>query len=301
MENKNIEPLISVVIPYYNDGAYIEETVNSILNQTYKNTEISIVNDGSTDILSIEKLAHFDNEKVRIINQINKGLSSARNVGFEQANSEYVLTIDSDDMFEETFLEKAVKILQDNSKIGAVSSWVSYINEQGEYLNNQWKPKGGKLQNFLVENNSVACALIRRKLWEQLGGYDENMKDGYEDWNFWIQLTNLEYEVYIIKESLFLYRQKGSSMLQNSLKKHFQLQKAIVFNNDEIFKEHRHLLNEYLFSQIEFYKKNHNVIQENIDLKKEFLSIQNSKSYKIGRVITSPLRTISRLFYSKRS
>ncbi|MDW8206042.1 MAG: glycosyltransferase family 2 protein, partial [Cytophagales bacterium] len=174
-----MQPLISVVIPYFNDGLYIDEAVDSILNQTYTNVEIIIVNDCSTDPFSIDKITNYNKPKTKVIHHTtNKHLSAARNTGFREAKGEYVLTLDADDMFEPSFLEKAIEILDTQPSVGAVSAWAQCFGTS----NFIWKPTGGSIENFLFRNNCVACALIRKKVWEQLEGYDENMKKGYEDW-----------------------------------------------------------------------------------------------------------------------
>ena len=279
MENKNLEPLVSVVIPYYNDGLYIEETVNSILNQTYQNIEIIIVNDGSTDEFSIQKLRIFNNSKIKIIHQKNTGLSSARNVGFRNAFSEYILTVDSDDMFVNSFIEKAIIILQKNNQIAAVSAWAKGFGVR-EFL---WKATGGTLENFVYNNQSVACALIRKSVWQRIEGYREELKSGYEDWDFWLRVTHLGYSVFVIQEPLFLYRQKKTSMMIETLNKHAEVYKNLVTLNQNIFKD--------FFIDLLVAKESQ--IASNTYEKIEVLL--NSKDYKLGNFLLYPVRVIKKI------
>ena len=107
----------SIIVPVYNTSNYIDKCINSILNQTYKNFEIIIVNDGSTDN-SVEILEKYkSNKKIKIINQKNKGLSGARNRGIKEASKDYILFIDSDDYIEETLLETLNKTIKNEDII----------------------------------------------------------------------------------------------------------------------------------------------------------------------------------------
>lgn len=233
MTQKGMQPLISVVIPYFNDGLYIDEAVDSILNQTYTNVEIIIVNDCSTDPFSIEKITRYNKPKTTVIHHsTNQHLSAARNTGFRAAKGDYVLTLDADDMFTSDFLEKAIAILQTQPATGAVSAWAKGFGAR-EFV---WQHlKGGSLENFILTNNSVACALIRKSAWEKTGGYDEHMKEGYEDWDFWLRVTGAGYRVHVIQEPLFLYRQKPTSMVLQTKAKHYAVYRQIVNKNLLLF------------------------------------------------------------------
>ncbi len=114
-------PKVSVIIPCYNHGKYIDEAVDSILNQTFKDFEIIIVNDGSTDELTNNKLKQYDKPKTFVINKENEGLSVARNTAIKRAVGEYILTLDADDTFEPSFLYRAVYVLDNKPEIGIVT------------------------------------------------------------------------------------------------------------------------------------------------------------------------------------
>lgn len=227
--------LVSVVIPCYNQGEYIDEAVDSILNQTYTNIEIIIVNDGSTDEYTNRKLASYNKPKTYVLNKENGHLSSARNYGIEHAKGDYILLLDADDMFKETFIEKGMKILNSRKKVGFVSSYVEYFGARRDIVTTH---KSGGVENYILYNNNVACALIRREIWEEVGGFDENMKQGYEDWNFWFAVTKKGWEVYIIEEPLFKYRKKRNTMRTRSDDMRPELVKQLVINHKDTFCEH---------------------------------------------------------------
>jgi glycosyltransferase involved in cell wall biosynthesis len=296
MEDKVInELLVSVVIPYFNDGLYIDEAVDSILNQTYKNVEIIIINDASTDLFSIEKITNYQKPKTRVIHHpINQHLSAARNTGFRHANSEYVLTLDADDMFEATFIEKAVKILDERPEVGAVSAWAKAFGVL-EFL---WKGKGQGLDNFILGNNSVACALIRKKAWEQVGGYQEEMKKGCEDWEFWIRVTAKGYLIDIIQEPIFLYRQKRQSMRLDTESMLIDMYSQIVQLNKDIFTPYWLDIVLKLIDDIKNLNKEKAANETALSNYNNLTHDQFIKSldYKVGKFILYPFRLIKSKF-----
>jgi glycosyltransferase involved in cell wall biosynthesis len=287
-----VQPLVSVVIPYFNDGAYIDEAVDSILAQTYQNTEIIIVNDGSTDPHSVEKIRNYQRPRTRVVHHsANQHLSAARNTGFREAKSEYVLTLDADDMFEATFIEKAAKILDTLPEVGAVSAWVEGFGASSF----KWTHLvGGGLENFTTQNNSVACALIRKQAWEQVGGYDENMKHGYEDWEFWINLTSRHWRVHLIQEYLFKYRQKSQSMLNDTQTKHTDIYEYIIHKHQEalrpfwikiVVEQSRHI--RHLVSLTNQKEHEYNLLDK--ELNSVINKIYGSFSYRLGNLAAQPL------------
>jgi glycosyltransferase involved in cell wall biosynthesis len=226
-------PKVSIIIPCFNQGQYLAETIESVLTQTYSAFECIIVNDGSTDnsMDRIQALTQKDS-RLRYVAQPNKGLSAARNTGISHAKGMYVLLWDADDKFEHTYLAKAVKILEDNPQVGFVPSYVQYFGSE----NGLWKSsRSGGVELYLLRNNNVACCLIRKKVWETVGGFDETMRDGYEDWDFWLRVTDQGWKCEVLKEPLFLYRKKPSSMLVDAQSRHEELLELIITKNIAIF------------------------------------------------------------------
>ena len=202
-------PLVSVIIPCYNDGHYLDDSVGSVKKQTFTDVEIVIVNDGSNDESTLQKLRSFNGPGITVLHKENGHLSSARNYGIRHANGEIIVTLDADDKYEKTFIEKAMSVLRADKRIGAVTCYLKSFGLK-QY---KWKPLGGDLKNFLYRQESCASAMFRKECWEKTGGYDEQMKSGYEDWEFWIRLTSLGWKVDVLKEYLLNYRVTEKSML----------------------------------------------------------------------------------------
>ena len=205
--------LISVVIPCYNDGMYITETVEKTKAQTYKNIEIIIVNDGSTDAHTIKTLdALHLQDGVTVLHKENGKMSSARNYGVAHAKGRYIVTLDADDYFEKTFFSIAKNLLDTHDNYVAVSCYMKNFG-----LNKKkFKPRGGNVYNFLFSNQCPSCAMLKKTDWDLVNGYDEEMVLGYEDWEFYLRLTaKTNKEVHIIPKYLYNYRQTSESTLKN--------------------------------------------------------------------------------------
>lgn len=225
------KPLVSVVIPCYNQGTYLKEAVGSVLSSTYENIEIIIVNDGSTE--DIEFLKTFSAPKTKVIHQENQGLSMARNNGIVASKGEYILPLDADDKIHSTYIEKAVNILESDSKIGIVYSEAEFFGEKS----GRWKLNKYKFPNILYKNVIFCSALFRKSDWEKVGGYKKEMDFCFEDWEFWISLIENEADVYQIPEILFYYRKSSESMSKKTKK-----EKSAMFR--QIIKLHKKTYNE---------------------------------------------------------
>ena len=202
-------PLVSVIIPCYNDGHYLDDAVASAKSQTFTDIEIIIVNDGSDDQPTIQKLHSFNDPLITVLHKENGHLSSARNHGIRHARGQIIVTLDADDKFEKEFIAKGVEVLQQDITIGAVTCYLRSFGLK-KY---SWRPLGGDIKNFLFRQESCASAMFRKECWEKTGGYDEQMKNGYEDWEFWIRLTAAGWKVHVLKDYLLNYRVTGKSML----------------------------------------------------------------------------------------
>lgn len=275
-------PIVSVVIPCYNDKDYIKETLESVLHQTFNDFEVIIVDDGSNDETK-EVLSKLKSEKVIILEQENGGLSNARNNGFKKAIGKYVLTIDSDDTVEKSFLEKAVAILDKEKQVSAVSSYCNIF--EGDFkIIHKHKPTGGNLDSFLFDNNSTSFALIRKSTWHKIGGYDEKMIHGFEDWEFWIAVTKEGGQVYMIEEYLFNYRHKKVSMSKDS-KANFREKNLsyMYIKHEDVFKLHFTETINFLSDLAARNKKNE-------------IKYKTSLDFKIGRIVLFPIRFIKNFF-----
>jgi len=204
-------PKVSVVIPCYNQGLYLKEAVDSVLEQSFRDFEIVIVNDGSFDSLTLNTIDQFrSNRKIRVIDIENSGLPSARNMGIDRSQGEYILALDGDDKIDKRYLRKTVKVLDENPEAGIAATWVKTFGEE----NDIWKIGGFGLIDQLSENNLGSTCLFRKVCWKQVGGYKKMKSMGFEDWDFWISILETGWKYKMIEEALYHYRIRSDSMLK---------------------------------------------------------------------------------------
>ena len=200
-------PLVSVMIPYYNCKDYIAETIESIEAQTYSTIEIIVVNDGSqeADTLYLQQLLQ-SKPHIVLVSQTNKGLPSARNSAAKAAHGKYYLFVDADNKILPTYIEKSVKILEDNDDIKLVYPRAKFFDaEQGEWFLPEYKG----YKNLLLGNFFPCSSVHRREDFNKIQGFDENLSS-YEDWDYWIRLLTDGDKVCRLDEILFCYRKRST-------------------------------------------------------------------------------------------
>jgi glycosyltransferase involved in cell wall biosynthesis len=197
---------ISIVIPCYNSGATLPQTLESLRAQSLPPREVIVVDDGSTDPATVSLLDSLAD--IRLVRQPNRGLPAARNAGFAAATGEFVLPLDADDWLEPDALEKLLAALLRHPEAAFA---FSHIRLEGESLGVLEKHYNFFEQLFL--NQLPYCILIRRAEWQQAGGYDETMRRGYEDWEFNIRLGTRGRFGIVVPEPLFHYRVTSGGML----------------------------------------------------------------------------------------
>jgi glycosyltransferase involved in cell wall biosynthesis len=222
------KPKVSIVIPCYNQGQYIKEALDSVLNQTFKDIEIIVVNDGSTDIKTTEILAKINNPKIKVINSKNQGLAAARNLGISLAKGIYILPLDADDKIGKTYIESSSKILDKHLEIGIVYC----LAEKFGAVSELWNLPKFSIRKMLFRNLIFCTALYRKESWEKVGGYKVTMNNGWEDWDFWLSILEQKYTVYRIPKILFFYLINNKSMTKT-----MDRQKRIIMHN-QIIKNH---------------------------------------------------------------
>lgn len=209
-KTKGVPPLISIVTPFYNTGEIFWETAYSIFQQSFQNFEWIIVNDGSDEPKSIEILSQIRSldPRIRVIDHsANQGLPSARNTGTKQANTPFVLFLDSDDLLEPTAAEKWYWFLKENPRYSFVKG---YTVGFGAY-NYLWARGFHQKQYFLRENLVDVTSMIRKEVIDDIGGFDEELRNGFEDWDFWLRCANKGYWGATIPEYLNWYRRRENS------------------------------------------------------------------------------------------
>lgn len=195
-------PLVSVVVPYYNRADTIDDTLKSLLAQTFTNFEIVIVDDGSTDPDSVQKLKDIKASgfKAQFIFQQNQGVAAARNNGIKKARGKYIVCLDSDDMLDPTYIEKCTIILESSPDLSLVTTQMDVFGVIKE------RSKQGPYDpEYLFSDNMVITASeFKKEAWRVSGGYKSGI--GYEDWEFWMNLAANGYWGRLLGEPLFKYR-----------------------------------------------------------------------------------------------
>lgn len=252
-----MKPLISIVVPAYNASKTIVETLDSINNQTYKNFECFVVDDGSLDgdelYRVIEKFLAFHN--FYFIRKENGGVSSARNLGASKASGEYLMFVDSDDMIAPTYIEKCLNEYQKNPDLSLVCTNVQEFERSTLKVSHDIVP----LSKFIFHNAIFPCiALIRKDSFNSVGGYDEGLKV-CEDWNLYIALLKKNANYQVINEHLYFYRKRAD---QTSLTDQIDNQ-TISMNTalNRIFLNHRELYNQAMGSPWEVMDRTNRVIK----------------------------------------
>ena len=210
-------PLVSVIVPCYNSGNTLSRTIDSIEKQTWVNTELIIVNDGSTDEATNDLLDYFSTKpNITVYSQSNKGLASARNSGIRISKGEYILPLDSDDWL----TNNAIRIMFDTYKHGNVNSVVfSDIKLQG--TRDIVKTTYCNSFEQLFSNQLPYCMFFPKIIFEKFGGYDENLRLGLEDWEFNIRLISSNLEFIKLNEPVFNYNVSSSGMLKSMTMKSY--------------------------------------------------------------------------------
>jgi glycosyltransferase involved in cell wall biosynthesis len=203
----NNQPLVSVIVPCYKQAKFLQDALESVIDQQYQNWECIIVNDGSPDNTDdVAKIWLKRDSRFKYVKQENKGLSGARNAGIRNSYGEYILPLDADDRIGPTYLQEAVKILESNQKIKVVECEVQAFGESNCIL----KRPIYSFKHLLLFNGLVSTSLFRKKDYETVGEYDSTMYQ--EDWDFWIRFLADGGLVHRLPAVHFYYRQRPDSM-----------------------------------------------------------------------------------------
>lgn len=206
-------PLITVYITNFNYGNYIKQAVESVLNQSFQDFELIIIDDGSTDNSKeiIESYSHLKN--VSVIYQKNKGLNITNNVALKASKGEYIMRLDADDFLEPTALEVLSNKLEEDKDIGLVFPDYYIVDEYGYRLSEIKRHNFSEEVKIMDQPAHGACTMIRVNYLKSIGGYDESYKcqDGYE---LWVKFIN-KFNVTNVNKALFSYRRHNNNLTNN--------------------------------------------------------------------------------------
>lgn len=231
MDKDSFETGVEAVVTSFNQGSMILEAVESLCAQTMLPQRIIIMDDGSTEENSLSILKAIEKNPnlpipVNVYYQENSGVSAARNAGIQKAQTSMVLVLDGDDKLKPEYLEHVSRFLQDSPAMVAASSWMETFG----VLDSIVCPDGGKINSFLARNCCPATHILRREAFELCGGYDESMRSGFEDWDYFLSMLETASDAYIgiVDQPLIQYRTAPASSNVKSMDKRLELMRFMI-------------------------------------------------------------------------
>jgi glycosyltransferase involved in cell wall biosynthesis len=206
-------PRVSVVMPVYNAGRWLAQALDSVAAQTYRDRELVVVDDGSTEDRTRAILdAVARRPGVTIHRTENRGPALARNLGIERARGAYILPLDADDYLEPDFLAKTVPLLDADPTLDVAYTWVGLVGSH----HGVWRTGAFSVKDLLVRCTIHVASLFRRELWAAVGGYDPRFVESCEDWDFWLGAAERGATARCVPEVLVHYRRTSTSRERHS-------------------------------------------------------------------------------------
>ncbi len=205
-------PRLSVIIPCYNQGKYIMDTLSCFDDYHQQDTyELIIVDDGSKDEKTLSVLKQIASEGYQVIYQSNQGVSSARNNGIQHARGEYILPLDGDDMLSKEYIYEGITILDEHPEYAVVYCDGQYFGDK----TGPWKVGSFNLQRLMLWDYIHVSGIYRKSAWAKVGGYDTHLNFlGFEDWDFWLSVAFSGGRFYYLEKPFFAYRIRPDSMVR---------------------------------------------------------------------------------------
>lgn len=291
--------LVSIIIPCYNQGAFLNETLLCIYNQTYSNWECLIINDGSTDNSeSIARTWVNKDDRFKYFYKENGGVSAARNLGLEKVNGNYIQFLDSDDLLDRRKLELSLFYLNESEKEIrklVISNFRMFANDSKKTKEPYCKlnEQVFNFENLLYNWNEsfsipIHCGFFETSLFESIR-FPENLT-AQEDWIVWVKLFKLNIETFFLDKPLAFYRQNQNSrtmtksFLDDQIKAYYHLK--VLLDEKEFHQFSIVLISRYFKTQEEY--------------KKRLAIVKKSRSYQTGLMVKKVLKTLGLLKFSKR-
>ncbi len=228
-------PEITVVIPCFNYGRFLDQAVESVLAQSFQDFEIVIVDDGSTDPATQALVDDYQRPKTTVLRTANQGAGAARNAGIRASGGKYVVSLDADDRLHPRYLEKTRELLaaDDSRRFGFVTTWARrFGNDSGRMEIATESPA-----DLALSCTVHSASLFRRRVWEEVGGYRESLS-GWEDWNLWLNMAGAGYRWQVLPEELFFYRKHGRTRSSRSFEKRPELFEQLLRDNAPFCRQH---------------------------------------------------------------
>ncbi len=225
------DPLVTIVIPCFDQGRFLEDALMSVFEQTFPYFEVVVVDDGSRDPETIAILDQLEWPRTRLLRQENRGLPAARNAGMKMARAPLLVPLDADDELAPDYLLELVNALDRNPAAAYAHCWTELFGEQHAlFVTRPFNP-----YQMLLSNPIIGCVVMRRQAWASLGGYDESMKDGHEDWELWMRLLRAGWAETVVRRPLFRYRKHGISMSVDTEARFEQGRAEIVHRHPDLY------------------------------------------------------------------
>lgn len=272
--------MVSIIIPAYNCAPYLGETLDSVLRQTYTDWECIVVDDGSSDnTFEVAELYSCKYSNIKCYRQENSGPSAARNNAIAHSSGEFLLPLDGDDIISETYLEKAIRHFQEHPETKLVYCQAdTFDNSSG-----MWELPPYRYVELLYRNCIFCTAMFRREDYDKTQGFDVNMREGLEDWDFWISLLDRDDVVYQIPETLFHYRVRDVSRSTGAAKNFEILWAQIAANHIEKYQEN-------VGDVLALFRSKMDASDVYIThLENELERLRTSRAYQLGKFLLHPL------------
>lgn len=285
--------MFTVIIPLYNKGKFIYETVSSVLSQSFRNFEIIIVNDGSTDN-SLEVINKFKDPRIKIFNISNSGVSSARNFGIFKSTNEWIAFLDADDLWDINYLEESYKIISNIKSVNVIATnYYKYFTDYKKTLVYNTISSGFVESYLKINCITSSSVIIHKSVFNHIGIFDTRLKYG-EDQHMWLRI-NIKYRTYFNNKPLVYYRMTDHKIGNYN------------FQNKDIFKDLVFFINslesldiywnEYRSRYLIKYLKPYYICDNHLNVVKSLLNTVDKKYftfleilfYKLPRIIIKPL------------
>lgn len=240
---------VSIIVPCYNSGQYLQNAIESALKQTFQDMEVIVIDDGSMEpetlrVLDLVTQSH----RVRVLRQNNQGPAAARNFGIRECVGDYFLPLDADDLIEPGYVAAAVEVMESLPDVGIVYCHADFIGD----INGPWCLPAFDWSNILIHNVIFNASLFRKKDWDSVGGYDASMRDGREDHDFILRILGLGRTVHRLAPTYFHYRRYAGTrndLIGQSREKLISASATLFRNNIRLYANHAEDLFAFIFDQ----------------------------------------------------
>ena len=277
-------PLVSIITPCYNQAQYLPDALNSLLLQSFQNWECIIVNDGSKDDTEAIALSFCEKDRrFHYYNKENSGVCDTRNFAVTHCIGKFILPLDADDIIEPSYLEKGVAVMKSDNDVDVVYGRAMFF---GAY-NGEIILKPYAYSTLLLENVFYNSVLFRKSLFESVGGYNNNMRSGWEDWELMISMLNEKSNVVKLPDICFYYR-----ILPNSRERSISReQKEELFL--KLYENHKDVYDHYFPNPIKYAFLFHRLEDKMNEQQKAIASFKGSRKYRTALFLSKFFRFLS--------